>query len=140
VDTRKSYLQPGLSLKYLWKHWLKMRTDSNEKIASYSKYFRIFSQEFNLSFSHPQQDICSRCSEMAVKIKQTEEQIKKEEQQKTLNEHKDLSKNFHKIMHKTKSDTISVAFDMMQNQPLPKLSVTEVFHSRPFGYTISRLL
>jgi len=33
-------------------------------------------------------------------------------------------------MHETKSDTISVAFDMMQNQPLPKLSVTEVFYSR----------
>lgn len=130
VDTGKSYLQPGLSVKYLWKNWLKMRVDSNKKIASYSKYFRIFSQEFNLSFGHPRQDICSWCSEMAVKIKKTEDPIKKEELVKELNEHKALSKNFHKIMHETKSDTISVAFDMMQNQPLPKLSVTEVFYSR----------
>jgi len=33
-------------------------------------------------------------------------------------------------MHETKSDIISVAFDMMQNQSLPKLSVTEVFYIR----------
>jgi len=77
VDTGKSYSQPGLSVKYLWKNWLKMRIDSNEKIASYSKYFRIFSQEFNLSFGHPRQDICSWCFEMAVKIKKRKIQSKK---------------------------------------------------------------
>lgn len=87
VDTGKSYLQPGLSVKYLWKHWLSMRTKSNQNKVSYSKYFRIFTQEFNLSFGHPRQDICSLCSEMVAKIKQIEDSFEKEEQEKNFQEH-----------------------------------------------------
>ncbi|KAL4142538.1 hypothetical protein QTP88_004979 [Uroleucon formosanum] len=68
-DTGRSYLQPGLSVAVMWKHWKKKREISNQSTASLSKYYDVFCKNFNLSFGHPRQDVCSFCSETSIKIK-----------------------------------------------------------------------
>jgi len=40
------------------------------------------------------------------------------------------SKIFSKTMLNVKPGSVNVSFDMMQNQPIPKLSVTDTFYSR----------
>lgn len=44
--------------------------------------------------------------------------------------HKNKSKSFTQMIAKMSSLTIQVCFDMMHNQTLPELSVTDTFHSR----------
>lgn len=51
-DTGRSYLQPGLSVAVMWKHWKKKREINNQSTASLSKYYDVFCNNFNLSFGH----------------------------------------------------------------------------------------
>lgn len=44
--------------------------------------------------------------------------------------HKLRAKNFFELVGTKVPDTVSVSFDMQENQPLPKLSVGEVYYSR----------
>jgi len=47
-----------------------------------------------------------------------------------LNLHKKKAKRFFELLKEQTNDSINCSFDMMQTQPLPKLSVTDVFYSR----------
>ncbi|XP_022166413.1 uncharacterized protein LOC111030967 [Myzus persicae] len=129
-DTGRSYLQPGLSVAVMWKHWKKKREVSNQSTASLSKYYDVFCNNFNLSFGHPRQDVCSFCSETSIKIKNEIDIEKKVDLEDVLLEHKNKSKCFSRMMAEKIPNTVQVCFDMMQNQPLPKLSVTDTFYSR----------
>jgi hypothetical protein len=44
--------------------------------------------------------------------------------------HKRKAKRFFELLKKETPGEISCSFDMMQTQPLPKLSVTDIFYSR----------
>lgn len=70
------------------------------------------------------------CTEIIAKIKLENEIEAKDYLKRELKNHKEQSKIFPKMMSNVKSGTIHVSFDIMQNQPLPKLSVTDVFYSR----------
>jgi len=128
-DTGRSYLQPELSVKKMWSHWKNKRTTLKLPLASFSKYYKVFTKNFNLSFGHPRQDVCSFCTQKLCQIKNEKDDIK-EVLQIELKEHKAKSKYFSKMLSFQLNDTIQISFDMMQNQPLPKLSVTETFYSR----------
>lgn len=55
---------------------------------------------------------------------------KKEKIKFELQAHSKKSQLFFQKMASKSDNVISVAFDMMQTQPLPKLSVTDVFYCR----------
>ncbi|KAL4085284.1 hypothetical protein QTP88_027143 [Uroleucon formosanum] len=109
---------------YLWQEI------SNQSTASLSKYYDVFCKNFNLSFGHPRQDVCSFCSETSIKMKNEIDIKKKVDLEDVLLEHKNKSKCFFQMMAEKLPNTVQVCFDMMQNQPLPKLSVTDTFYSR----------
>jgi len=129
-DTGRCYLQPGLSIKYMWTHWKKKRISEKKPTSSLSKYQKIFTKKFNLSFGHPRQDVCSFCTEQKVKINVEPDCNIKNQLLLELNVHKQKAKKFFELLKEKTPDTITCSFDMMQTQPLPKLSVTEVFYSR----------
>jgi len=114
----------------MWSHWKNKRTALQLPLASFSKYYKVFTKNFNLSFGHPRQDVCSFCTQKISQIKNEKDDDIKEVLQIELKEHKAKSKFFSKMMSIQSDETIQVSFDMMQNQPLPKLSVTETFYSR----------
>lgn len=129
-DTGRCYLQPGLSIKYMWTHWTKKRISEKKATCSLSKYQKIFTKKFNLSFGHPRQDVCSFCTEQKVKMNVEPDCNIKNELLLELNVHKQRAKKLFELLKEKTPDTITCSFDMMQTQPLPKLSVTEVFYSR----------
>jgi hypothetical protein len=129
-DTGRSYLPPTYSIKYMWENWYEKRKLEKKQTASLSKYQKIFTTKFNISFGHPRQDTCSYCMEQKIKI-QTEGDIdKKSELMLELTLHKRKAKRFFELLKTETLGEISCSFDMMQTQPLPKLSVTDVFYSR----------
>jgi len=131
ADTDRSYLPPGLSVSKMFLLWKNKMIINNAPVSSFSKFYSIFTNNFNLGFSHPRQDICSFCTEEEIKIKNEIDENTKFDLIENLSFHKQRSKVFHKLMKQTDNKSIiSISFDMMQNQPLPKLSVTDTFYSR----------
>lgn len=129
-DTRRSYLPPDLNVTLMWSKWQAERKYNSLPVASFSKYYNIFTTKFNIAFGHPRQDVCSFCTEKKAKISVENDKQSKNEMKLELKTHQALSKHFFKLMYEKKCDEIVCSFDMMQNQALPKLSVTDTFYSR----------
>lgn len=137
-DTGRSYLPPDLSVTLMWSKWQTERKSNSLPVASFSKYYNIFINQFNITFGHPRQDVCSFCTAKKAKISVENDKHTKNEMKLELKTHLALSKKFFKLMYEKKDDEIICSFDMMQNQALPKLSVTDTFYSRqawPYNLT-----
>jgi len=131
ADTGRSYLPPRLSVSKMFLLWKNKMITNNAPVSSFSKFYSIFTNNFNLGFGHPCQDVCSFCTEEEIKIKNAIDEKTKFELIENLSFHKQRSKVFHKLMKQTDNKSIiNISFDMMQNQPLHKLSVTDTFYSR----------
>jgi len=94
-----------------------------------SKYKKLFYTKFNLSFGKPKVDICSTCCDLEKKIAAD---IDRQENNLQLRLHRKRAEKFYSLLTESRKqrDTLTVAFDMMQNQPLPKINVTEQYYSR----------
>lgn len=125
-DTGRSYLPPGVTINLMYKYWKNETIKKNQKFASFSKYYLIFTTKFNLGFGHPWQYVCGYCACIEDKIKNEVNETDKIELQENLSAHKYISKKFHNLMKKTTKNSINISFDMMQNQPFPKLSITDI--------------
>lgn len=71
ADTGRSYLPPGLSVSKMFLLWKNKMMINNAPVSSFSKFYSIFTNNFNLGFGHPRQDVCSFCTEEEIKIKNT---------------------------------------------------------------------
>lgn len=100
------------------------------KVCSLAKFKKVFYEDFNLGFGNPHTDTCSTCKKFLVSIKTTKDVDKRLELRTQLKLHKLRAKKFYDIMKAESADTVKIVFDMQQNQPLPKLSVGEVFFCR----------
>lgn len=94
-----------------------------------SKYQKILTTKFNISFGHSCQDTCSYCMEQKIKIHTEEDIDKKSELMLELTLHKRKDNGFFELLKIETLREISCSFDMIQTQLLPKLSVTDVFYS-----------
>lgn len=74
--------------------------------------------------------MCGFCVNLVNKIQNENNEPQKIELKENLSAHKHFSKKFHILMKETNEKSINISFDMMQNQPLPKLSITETFYSK----------
>lgn len=66
--TGRCYLPPDINVENMWIKWKNDRESKNLLMASYSKYYDIFINEFNLSFGRPRQDVYSYCTEIKAEI------------------------------------------------------------------------
>lgn len=154
----KQYLAPELSVTQLWRLWKEGRNVDGLPVASrelYSKvliiqYYvfkvsgfekfnlehhiiffcmQIFHYNFNLSFGTPKTDICSRCELYKIKIAAGENE---QENKVQLQLHRLRAKKFFQLLSEARDDrrVMAIAFDMEQNQPLPKTNVSEAYYSR----------
>ncbi|KAK5648380.1 hypothetical protein RI129_003272 [Pyrocoelia pectoralis] len=112
----------------MWKQFCNKHSDT--KICSLSKFKKVFYTDFNLGFGNPHTDTCSTCKKFKVSIKNTKDIAEKGDLRTQYRLHKLRAKKFYDTMKTESADTIKIVFDMQQNQPLPKLSVGEVFFSR----------
>lgn len=94
-------------------------------------FILFFTNNFNLVFGYPRQDVCSFSTEEEIKMKNAIDEKTKFDLIENLCFHKQRSKVFHKLMKQTNNKSIiNISFDIMQNQPLPKLSMTDTFYSK----------
>ncbi|CAK1597457.1 unnamed protein product [Parnassius mnemosyne] len=127
----RSYLPPELNLKIMYEKFIENQKSISEKTCSLSKYKSVFYKNFNLGFGNPHEDTCSACKEFLIKIKNEKDLEKKNNIRTEYRLHKLRAKQFFSLLNDTEDDkVIKICFDCQQNQPLPKLSVGEVFYSR----------
>lgn len=101
------------------------------KYEFYLDYFKKF------RFGRPQVDVCSICEDLKIKIKSsTLNDNAKRVACAELMVHKRRAKRFYnklneiKELSKSRPDVMAIAFDYMQNLPLPFLPVQEMFYLR----------
>ena len=128
--SKRGYLSSDLTVKKMWKIFCDERKNSGLKLCSLSKYKHIFYKCFNLSFRTPHTDTCSTCKMGLMKMKAEKCLEKKNELRTSYRLHKLRAKQFYRTMKEENSNVIKICFDMQQNQPIPKLSVSEVFYAR----------
>lgn len=127
----RGYLPPELSLKKLYNMWCDIRKEMNAPITSFSKYYKIFAKKFNLGFGHPRTDVCTFYELKKVEISTTSDMEVRYKISMELKLHKLRAKKFYELLGKTESNgMVKACFDMQQNQPLPKLSVSDVYYLR----------
>lgn len=128
----RSYLPPELNLKFMYEKFIENQRLISGKTCSLSKYKSVFYKQFNLGFGNPHEDTCSACKEFLIKIKTEKDLDLKNNIRTEYRLHKLRAKKFFSLLNDTEDEdnVIKICFDCQQNQPLPKLSVGEVFYSR----------
>lgn len=130
------YLDADLNLKIMHDLFRNKYTEHANTIK-YDFYRKYFNDNHGYKFGRPQVDVCSTCEELEAKIKST-----------TLNENAKRVAVAEKIVHlrrakkfyqkqkdvlalcKDRDDVGAIVFDYMQNLPLPKIPVQEMFYLR----------
>lgn len=125
----RHYLPPDLSVKKMWRQW-KVGQKDKVDLCSYNKFLKVFVTRFNLGFGNPRSDICSYCEEQTKKLTLAKTEIDKNNIILDKRIHKQRARRFYQMLKHDPPGTITVAFDCQQNQPLPKLSVSDTFYSR----------
>ena len=124
------YISPELNVVKLWRNWKLHRNQDNMDISSLSKFKKIFYTNFNDGFGNPSTDVCSFCETQKKLIRETFDMKLKVEKFANYHLHKLKAKNFYSFMKEKNKNIIKVCFDMQQNQPIPKLSVGDVFYAQ----------
>ena len=112
--------------------------------VSYSLYYTVFRNSFNLGFGHPVTDACADCVKYRLEIAngdQSEDDKKIKTAQFIL--HRRRARMFYDLLGDIRDDSITVCFDMMQNLVLPKTPIGQAYYSRQlymyiFGVVVHR--
>lgn len=135
----KEYLDARLNVKIMHNLFLESHPEFNS--VKYSFYRKYFLENFNLTFGRPQVDVCSNCERFSCKMKDrflsdnakrcvaADQMIHQRRARKFYSALKEASAN-------KDDDTVAIAFDYMQNQPLPHIPVQEVFYLRQLWVNI----
>ena len=86
---------------------------------------------FNLGFGNSRTDVCLTCVKLKSTISATNDSEKKKDVVTELLVHKMRAKKFYSLLKKEHDDSVlTVCFDLMQNQPLPRSPIGEAYYSR----------
>lgn len=114
-----------------------------KNIIKYEFYLDYFKKKFGYRFGRPQVDVCSTCEDLKVKIKSnTLNDNAKRVAAAEMMVHKRRAKRFYnkmqeiKELSKSRPDVMGIAFNYMQNLPLPLLPVQEVFYLRKLWFYV----
>lgn len=130
----KKYLDARLDVVKMHNMFILDNPDLKDKV-NYSFYHKYFKENFSYSFGRPQVDVCSTCERFSVKLK--DKALSQNAKQNVAAEmvvHNRRSKKYYSAMKEATQnkddDTVALAFDFMQNLPLPHIPVQEVFYMR----------
>ncbi|XP_072017397.1 uncharacterized protein [Amphiura filiformis] len=99
--------------------------------VKYKMYYNIFMTSFNLGFGNPRKDICSFCVKKKASIRIEQDRARKQELVTELLVHKVRSRQFYsKLREEQDNSVLTICFDLMQNQALPKSPIGEAYYAR----------
>lgn len=129
------YLDANLNVKIMWELFLQKYPQY--KYVKYDYYRKYYNDNHGYRFGRPQIDVCSTCEELEAKIKSTslnenakkvaiaEKMVHLSRAKKFYNKQKEIL-----ALCKEREDVGAIVFDYMQNLPLPKIPVQEMFYLR----------
>lgn len=128
------YLDARLNIKLIYNMFIEKHPGIK---CSYKFFVGFFMENFNYRFGRPQIDCCCTCEELGLKLRSPHlSDAAKRNVAAELMVHRRASKKFYnklqsyaKYKH-TQTDILAVAFDYMQNIPLPIIPVQETFYLR----------
>jgi hypothetical protein len=128
------YLVSRLNVQKMFDFYKERYPDSK---VSYKFYIKYFKDNFSLSFEQPQIDTCITCEKLMVKIRSP---ILPENAKRVASAefmvHKRCGSKFYKAMEDCTEAcqkdklVLGLCFDYMQNLPLPKIPIQDVFYLR----------
>ncbi|CAG7817469.1 unnamed protein product [Allacma fusca] len=111
----------------------RMFSDETHITGKYRTYNNIFKTEYNLSFGPPATDVCADCSRMTIEISAEQDELQKTKIEEQLKLHKETANKIYSYMNDVATDDaseVTIVFDLMQNQELPKTPVGEAYYAR----------
>lgn len=120
-----------------------------DNVVKYEFYLKFFKENFTLRFGRPQVDVCGECERLSTKLKdQNLNDNAKGVAAAELVVHKRRANKFYTKLKeittlcKERQDVGGIAFDYIQNMPLPVIPVQEMFYYRQlwlYGFEIHDL-
>jgi hypothetical protein len=126
--TKRQYLSSNLSINKMSKMYNESVCDSLKVKSSYFR--KVFVTKFNLGFNVPRTDVCSTCTELCERVKNTNDPVRKTEAITLLRIHKLRAKKFYQLLKEPDNETLVLSFDMQKNQTLPKVPDQAAYYSR----------
>lgn len=139
-DTSREYIDGGLTIAEMHRHYSAERSAANKSVANYDTYARIFNTEFNIGFFMPKKDQCDHCE--AYKNAAGEEKTKLEETFREHQEEKELSRTEKAAdKEKAKKGEMQLAvYDLQAVLPVPIGQTSAFFYKSRlncFNFTVS---
>lgn len=131
---KKQFLSSSLNIKKLNQVILNRNPKMTGKV-NYQFFRQYFNFNFYLLFGRPQIDVCSKCEELNVKMKDPHlNDGTKRAATAELIIHRSRASKFYKKVKEIEEEcsnnetVLGLSFDYMQNLPLPTLLVQEIFY------------
>lgn len=142
------YLDASLNVKTMHSLFVEKYPEL-ENLVKYEFYLKFFNENFNLKFGRPQVDVCSECERHGTRLKDVNlNDNAKRVVAAELMVHKRRAKKFYNKIAEVQTlcterpEVMGLAFDYMQNMPLPHIPVQEIFYFRQlwvFAFQIHNL-
>lgn len=125
ANTTKQYIDGSKSVADLHRDYVELCKSNNAPYTSYAIFYRIFNQDFNISFFTPKKDLCDTCE--AYKNSSDEEKILMKESYDTHIREKQLSR-IEKENDKKKTDTVVAVYDLQAVFQCPKGEISVFYY------------
>lgn len=142
------YLDARLNAKMMHSLFIRKYPELQGNIK-YEYFLRYFKENYNLKFGRPQVDVCSQCEELGAKLRDKNlNDTAKRCAAAELMVHKRRAKKFYmqlkavEQMCSEQPHVAGIAFDYVQNLPLPHIPVQEIFYYRQlwvYGFEVHNL-
>ena len=125
----RKYLPSDLSVAKMHR----LFEDENHAQVTYGLYYSVFMYNFNLAFGRPATDMCSTCGGYKLSIKNQNIPLEKRQEAAAMYIlHRRKARMFYSLLQAKGQDTnvVTLCFDMMENQVLPKVPINQAYYSR----------
>jgi len=134
-NINRKYIGADLSIGKMYDLYATQCVETGKKSASRDCYRRIFCNDFNLGFATPKTDTCRTCSAYETLKAASSSDADRSKHETELTVHKsEAAKAFQLLQKDTgiydESEQLTLAFDLQQALPTPKLNVGPAFYKR----------
>ncbi|CAG9773423.1 unnamed protein product [Ceutorhynchus assimilis] len=131
ADSQRDYIDGSKTIAQIYRDYVNERSQRNEQHVNYVMFYRIFTEEFNLSFFTPKKDQCEQCVGYQNALNKDKDDLK-ESYDRHLVE-KDLARKDKKIDKEESScSTIVTCFDLQAVFQCPKGDISVFYYKSKF--------
>lgn len=140
-DTTREFIDGGLSIAELHRHYVSERSSTRETTASYDMYARIFNTEYNIGFFIPKKDQCDFCESFKNSVGDDKEALENKynehlQEKKLSREEKDKDKERAK-----NNEVVLAVYDLQAVLPVPTGQSSAFFYKSRlncYNFTVSK--